>query len=35
VFGTYHCPPRQDHVLGMPGFPVKSYVRWILRPHRD
>ena len=35
LFGTYHCPPRQDHVLGMPGFPVKSYLGWILRPHLD
>jgi len=35
LFGTYHCPPHQHHVLGMPGFPVKSYAGWILRPHRD
>ena len=35
LFGTYHCPPHQHHVLGMPGFPKKSYVGWIARPHRD
>ena len=35
LFGTYHCPPHQRHDLGIPGYPVKSYVSWILRPHRD
>ena len=35
VFGTYHCPRGQRHVLGMPGFPVKSYLGWLVRPHRD
>jgi sterol desaturase/sphingolipid hydroxylase (fatty acid hydroxylase superfamily) len=35
VFGTYHCPARQDHELGLPGRPVKSYVGWLLRPHDD
>jgi sterol desaturase/sphingolipid hydroxylase (fatty acid hydroxylase superfamily) len=32
LFGTYHCPPHQDHELGMPGQPVKSYLGWLLRP---
>lgn len=35
VFGTYHCPAHQQHELGMPGQPVKSYLGWILAPHRD
>ncbi len=35
VFGTYHCPPGQRQELGLPGRPVKSYVGWILAPHRD
>jgi len=35
VFGTYHCPTHQHHDLGMPGHPVKSYVGWMLEPHRD
>lgn len=34
VFGTYHCPPHQRHVLGMPGQPVKSYLGWIIAPWR-
>lgn len=35
LFGTYHCPPHQQHELGLPGRPVRSYAGWILRPHRD
>ncbi len=35
LFGTYHCPPHQQHALGLPGDPVKSYASWILAPHRD
>lgn len=34
LFGTYHCPPHQQHVLGLPGKPVKSYVGWLLQPYR-
>jgi len=32
VFGTYHCPPHQQHVLGLPGRPVRSYLAWLIRP---
>jgi len=32
VFGTYHCPPHQQHALGLPGEPVKSYLGWLVRP---
>jgi sterol desaturase/sphingolipid hydroxylase (fatty acid hydroxylase superfamily) len=32
LFGTYHCPPGQDHALGLPGSPVKSYLGWLFRP---
>ena len=32
-FGTYHCPSRQHHDLGLPGHPKKSYLGWLLRPH--
>ncbi|MBS1124340.1 MAG: Sterol desaturase [Deltaproteobacteria bacterium] len=35
VFGTYHCPLHQHHDLGLPGHPVKSYVGWLVAPHRD
>lgn len=35
LFGTYYCPPRQDHELGLPSRPVKSYLGWLLAPHRD
>ncbi|HRC57332.1 MAG TPA: sterol desaturase family protein [Kofleriaceae bacterium] len=35
LFGTYHCPPHQDHELGLPGQPQKSYLGWLLSPHRD
>jgi sterol desaturase/sphingolipid hydroxylase (fatty acid hydroxylase superfamily) len=34
VFGTYYCPPHQRHVLGMTGQPVKSYLGWLVAPHR-
>jgi sterol desaturase/sphingolipid hydroxylase (fatty acid hydroxylase superfamily) len=32
LFGTYHCPPHQQHVLGLPRQPVKGYFKWLLRP---
>jgi len=32
VFGTYHCPPHQHHVLGLPGTPARSYLAWLVRP---
>jgi sterol desaturase/sphingolipid hydroxylase (fatty acid hydroxylase superfamily) len=33
LFGTYHCPSRQHHELGLPGRPTKSYLGWLFRPH--
>jgi sterol desaturase/sphingolipid hydroxylase (fatty acid hydroxylase superfamily) len=33
LFGTYHCPPDQQFVVGLPGQPRKSYLGWLLRPH--
>jgi sterol desaturase/sphingolipid hydroxylase (fatty acid hydroxylase superfamily) len=32
LFGTYHCPPHQHHVLGLPGQATRSYFKWLLRP---
>jgi sterol desaturase/sphingolipid hydroxylase (fatty acid hydroxylase superfamily) len=32
LFRTYHCPPHQHHVLGLPGQPARSYFKWLLRP---
>jgi sterol desaturase/sphingolipid hydroxylase (fatty acid hydroxylase superfamily) len=32
LFGTYHCPPRQDHPVGLPERPEKGYLGWIVRP---
>ncbi len=35
VFGTYHCPPRGQPIeVGLPEKPTRSYLDWILRPHR-
>jgi sterol desaturase/sphingolipid hydroxylase (fatty acid hydroxylase superfamily) len=35
LFGTYHCPPDQQHEVGLPGKPKKSYLGWLLRPGSD
>jgi sterol desaturase/sphingolipid hydroxylase (fatty acid hydroxylase superfamily) len=35
LFGTYHCPPDQTIEVGLPERPRRSYLGWILGPHRD
>lgn len=35
LFGTYYRPPDEPIDLGLPERPRKSYVGWILAPHRD
>jgi sterol desaturase/sphingolipid hydroxylase (fatty acid hydroxylase superfamily) len=34
LFGTYHCPKDQQIEVGLPEKPVKSYLGWLIRPHR-
>ncbi|HTM19486.1 MAG TPA: sterol desaturase family protein [Kofleriaceae bacterium] len=34
VFGTYHCPPHPQFTVGLPERPRRSYLGWLLRPHR-
>ncbi len=34
IFGTYHCPKDQRIDVGLPERPEKSYLGWLIRPHR-